>query len=91
MTIRPDEITEILQREIERFEPQLDVEEVGTILEVGDGIARIHGLSRTMSGEMLDFGREIYGLALNLEEDNIGAVIMGEDVEIKEGDSFRRT
>jgi F-type H+-transporting ATPase subunit alpha len=91
MSIRPDEITEILQREIERFEPQLDVEEVGTVLEVGDGIARIHGLSRTMSGEMLDFGQEIFGLALNLEEDNIGAVIMGEDVEIREGDPVRRT
>jgi F-type H+-transporting ATPase subunit alpha len=91
MTIRPDEITAVLRREIERFDPQLDVEEVGTVLEVGDGIARVYGLARTMSGEMLDFGNEVYGLALNLEEDNIGAVILGDDVEIKEGDPVRRT
>ena len=91
MKIRPDEITEVLKREIERYAAELDVEEVGTVLEVGDGIARVHGLRRTMSGEMLDFGREVFGLALNLEEDNIGAVIMGEDIEIKEGDPVRRT
>ena len=91
MKIRPDEITAVLQREIERYEPELDVDEVGTVLEVGDGIARVHGLTRTMAAEMLDFGNEIFGLALNLEEDNIGAVILGDDVRIKEGDPVRRT
>jgi F-type H+-transporting ATPase subunit alpha len=91
MSIRPDEITAVLKREIERYAAALDVDEVGTVLEVGDGIARIYGLSRTMAGEMLDFGSEVFGLALNLEEDNIGAVILGEDVEIKEGDAVRRT
>ncbi len=90
-SIRPDEITAVLRREIERYDPQLDVDEVGAVLEVGDGIARVHGLARTMSGEMLDFGKEVFGLALNLEEDNIGVVIMGEGVEIKEGDPVRRT
>jgi F-type H+-transporting ATPase subunit alpha len=91
MSIRPDEITAILKREIERYNAELDVEEVGTVLEVGDGIARVYGLSHTLAGEMLDFGHDVYGLALNLEEDNIGAVILGEDVEIKEGDPVRRT
>jgi F-type H+-transporting ATPase subunit alpha len=91
MRIRPDEITSILRREIEGYAPELEVDEVGTVLEVGDGIARVHGLKHTMAGEMLDFGNEVYGLALNLEEDNIGAVIMGEVVGIKEGDPVRRT
>ncbi|MGH7543502.1 MAG: F0F1 ATP synthase subunit alpha, partial [Gemmatimonadota bacterium] len=89
--IQPDEITTVLEQELARYEPQLEVEEVGTVLEVGDGIARIYGLSGAMSGEMLDFGNDLYGLALNLEEDVIGAVIMGEDVEIGEGDEVRRT
>ncbi len=91
MSIRPDEITAVLKREIARYDAELDVEEVGSVLEVGDGIARVYGLARTLAGEMLDFGRDVYGLALNLEEDNIGAVILGEDVEIKEGDPVRRT
>ncbi len=67
------------------------MEEVGTCLEVGDGIARIYGLQNCMAGEMLDFGNEIYGMALNLEENNIGAVILGEFSHIKEGDQVRRT
>ncbi len=91
MKIRPDEITSVLSQELEKYEAALDVEEVGTVLEVGDGIARIHGLSSAMAGEMLDFGNDLYGLALNLEEDVIGAVVMGDDVEIKEGDEVRRT
>jgi len=91
MKIRPEEITSVLERELEKYEAALDVEEVGTVLEVGDGIARIYGLSGAMSGEMLDFGNELYGLALNLEEDMIGAVILGDDVAIKEGDEVRRT
>ena len=91
MKIRPEEITSVLERELEKYETELDVEEVGTVLEVGDGIARIYGLSGAMSGEMLDFGNDLYGLALNLEEDVIGAVILGDDVEIKEGEEVRRT
>ena len=89
--IRADEITSVLERELDQFEAALDVEEVGTVLEVGDGIARIYGLSNAMASEMLDFGNDLYGLALNLEEDVIGAVIMGDDVEIKEGDQVQRT
>ncbi|CAN5125761.1 F0F1 ATP synthase subunit alpha [soil metagenome] len=89
--LRPDEITSILQKELDKYEAALDVEEVGTVLEVGDGIARIYGLSAAMSGEMLDFGNDLYGLALNLEEGVIGAVIMGDYVQIEEGDEVRRT
>ncbi|HUP01868.1 MAG TPA: F0F1 ATP synthase subunit alpha [Gemmatimonadota bacterium] len=89
--LRPDEITSILTREIDRYKAELDVEEVGTVLEVGDGIARIYGLSAAMSAEMLDFGNDLYGLALNLEEDVIGAVIMGDYVTVEEGDEVRRT
>src|SRR5687768_18546986 len=91
MKIRPEEITSVLERELEKYEAELDVEEVGTVLEVGDGIARIYGLSGAMSGEMLDFGNDLYGLALNLEEDVIGAVVMGDDVGIREGNEVRRT
>jgi F-type H+-transporting ATPase subunit alpha len=91
MKIRPDEITAVLKREIERYEAALDVDEVGTVLEVGDGIARVYGLRHTLASEMLDFGNEVFGLALNLEEDTIGCVILGEDVGIKEGDPVRRT
>jgi F-type H+-transporting ATPase subunit alpha len=91
MKIRPEEIISVIRKEIEAYEKELDVEEVGTILEVGDGIARIYGLNRTMSGEMLEFPDGIYGLALNLEEDTIGAVILGEYLDLKEGDIVKRT
>ncbi len=91
MKIRPEEITSVIRKEIEAYEKELDVEEVGTILEVGDGIARIYGLNRTMAGEMLEFPGDVYGLALNLEEDTIGAVILGEYIELKEGDIVKRT
>ncbi len=89
--IQSEEISAILLREIEHFDKELDIDEVGTVLEVGDGIARVYGLSRCMAGEMLDFGNDIYGLALNLEENNIGSVILGEYVRIREGDQVKRT
>jgi F-type H+-transporting ATPase subunit alpha len=91
MKIRPEEITSVIKREIESYEKELEVEEVGTILEVGDGIARIHGLKKTMAGEMLEFPGNVFGLALNLEEDTIGAVILGDYLELKEGDIVKRT
>ena len=96
-TLRPGEIKDILLREIEAADlHELDVEEVGTVLEVRDGIARIYGLAKAMSGEMLEAtssvtGAKIVGLALNLEEDNIGAVILGDYLQLKEGDEVRRT
>src|SRR6185503_14638505 len=96
-TLRPGEIKDILLREIEAADlHELDVEEVGTVLEVKDGIARIYGLQKAMAGEMLEVtssetGNTITGLALNLEEDNIGAVILGDYLQLKEGDEVRRT
>src|SRR5215212_656305 len=96
-TLRPGEIKDILLREIEAADlHELDVEEVGTVLEVRDGIARIYGLQKAMAGEMLEIhssetGNTITGLALNLEEDNIGAVILGDYLQLKEGDEVRRT
>ncbi len=89
--IQSEEISSILLNEIQNFESELDVEEVGNVLEVGDGITRVYGLANCMAGEMLDFGNEIYGLALNLEENNIGVVILGEYIHIREGDEVRRT
>ena len=91
MKIRPEEITAVIKQRIQEFEGDLEVEEVGTILEVGDGIARIYGLSTAIAGEMLDFGDDVYGIALNLEEDSIGAVILGDYLHISEGDEVRRT
>ncbi|HVR30455.1 MAG TPA: F0F1 ATP synthase subunit alpha [Thermoanaerobaculia bacterium] len=89
--IRADEITAILQRQLQGYEAGVDVAEVGTVLSVGDGIARIYGLENAMAGELLAFPNEVYGLALNLEEDQIGAVLMGESRLVDEGVEVRRT
>ena len=91
MRPEPEEITAILKTQIEQFGKELEVSEVGTVLEVGDGIARIYGLADCMAGEMLEFDNGTAGLALNLEEDNVGCVILGSEVGIKEGDRVRRT
>ena len=91
MKLRPDEITKVLRDQIEQYSGAVEVEEVGTVLQVGDGIARIHGLESCVSLEMLDFPHGVTGLALNLEEDNVGAVLLGDDILIKEGDQVRRT
>jgi len=91
MKIRPEEITSIIKSEIEGFEGSLEVEETGQVLEVGDGIARVYGLKGCMAGELLEFSNGSMGLALNLEEDNIGAVILGEYFEIREGSAVKRT
>ena len=85
------EISEIIKRQIEGFDREVELSETGTVISVGDGIARIYGLERCMAGELLLFPHEIYGMALNLEEDNVGAVLLGEDTEIKEGDEVKRT
>jgi len=89
--IRADEISQILREQIENFESHVRVDEVGTILSLGDGIARIHGLEKVMAGEMLEFPRGIYGLAMNLDEDQVGAVILGDYAEIGEGEQVKRT
>jgi F-type H+-transporting ATPase subunit alpha len=89
--LRPEEITDILRQQIEDFDQQVALEEVGTVLSVGDGIARIYGLDRAMAGEMLTFANGTVGMVLNLEEDSVGCVIMGEETGIKEGDRVHRT
>src|SRR5512132_1616311 len=89
--IRADEITTILRQEIENYERAIDVTEIGYVISVGDGIARIHGLELVMAGELIEFPHGVSGIALNLEEDQVGAVLLGEGHEIKEGDEVRRT
>jgi F-type H+-transporting ATPase subunit alpha len=91
MQIRADEITKILRDQLEGFDKGIDVDEVGTVISVGDGIARLHGLEKAMSGEMLEFPNDVFGMALNLEEDSVGAVLLGETTLVKEGDQVRRT
>jgi F-type H+-transporting ATPase subunit alpha len=89
--IKADEISKILREQIENYEQTVTVDEVGAIISVGDGIARIHGLEKVMSGEMLSFPHNIFGIALNLEEEEVGAVLLGESAELKEGDVVKRT
>ncbi|MEE2883629.1 MAG: F0F1 ATP synthase subunit alpha [Planctomycetota bacterium] len=91
MKIKADEISSVLKKEIENYQSDLAVDEVGTVLEVGDGIARIYGISNCMAGEMLEFSNGANGLAFNLEENSIGAVILGEFATLKEGDEVKRT
>ena len=91
MQIRPDEISEIIQKQIQGYGQLVEMTEVGSVLSVGDGIARVYGLTKVMAGELLEFPGEVYGLALNLEEDNVGVAIMGDDVKIREGDEVKRT
>lgn len=92
MAIRPDEVTSVLRRELGGFEAETDVYEVGTVLQVGDGIARIYGLSNVQAGELIEFpASNVTGMVLNLEEDNVGAVLFGEVQAVKEGDEARRT
>jgi F-type H+-transporting ATPase subunit alpha len=89
--IKADEITKILREQIENYQQTVSVDEVGAVISVGDGIARIHGLERCMSGEMITFPHGVTGIALNLEEDQVGAVLLGDYTEIKEGDIVKRT
>src|SRR5919107_2412710 len=91
MNIKADEISKIIRDQIGNYAVDVDVAEVGTIVSIGDGIARVHGVERTMAGEMLEFPHGVYGIALNLEEESVGAVLLGEYTEIKEGDTVKRT
>lgn len=91
MKIRAEEISNIIQQQIENFEKQTTKTEVGTVLEVGDGIARVYGLDNIVAGELVEFPNNLQGMALNLEEDNVGVVLFGDDRNIKEGDEARRT
>ena len=89
--IKAEEITKIIREQIANFQQSVAVEEVGSVISVGDGIARIHGLEKVMAGEMLAFPHNVSGIALNLEEDQVGAVLFGEYSEVREGDTVRRT
>src|ERR1700741_3162681 len=91
MDIRPSEISSILKEQIKNFGQEAEVSEVGQVLSVGDGIARIHGLDNVQAGEMVEFENGVRGMALNLEIDNVGIVIFGADREIKEGQTVKRT
>ena len=91
ITVRPDEVSSILRKQLAGFESEADVYDVGTVLQVGDGIARVYGLSKVAAGELLEFPNKVMGMALNLEEDNVGAVLFGESNLVKEGDTVKRT
>lgn len=91
MSIPPSEITSVLKRELEKFHAELEMVDVGTVLEVGDGIARVYGLEGAMAGELVEFPGEVYGMVLNLDEDSVGVVLLGPDTEISEGDQVRCT
>ena len=89
--VRPDEITAILRKQLAGYEKEVDIYDVGTVLQVGDGIARVYGLSKCMSGELVEFPNDVFGMVLNLEEDNVGCILFGDDTKIKEGDTVKRT
>src|SRR6201999_4019231 len=89
--INADEITQLLKEQIANYDSKIRVDEVGTVITLGDGIARLHGLDKVMAGELLDFPHGIAGLAMNLEEDQVGAVLLGDYTEIREGDQVKRT
>src|SRR3989304_2583333 len=89
--IKAEEISEIIKQQLQSYQAAIDVAEVGTVIQVGDGIARVYGLEKAMAMEMLEFPGGVTGVALNLEEDNVGAVLLGPDTGIKEGDQVKRT
>lgn len=91
MNLRPEEISSVIKEQIKRYASELEVSDVGTVIQVADGIARIHGLLNAMQGELLEFPGEVYGMVLNLEEDNVGAVLLGDQKNINEGDTVKTT
>lgn len=91
MNLRPEEISAVIKEQIEKYSDKLDVSSVGTVIQVADGIARIHGLDKAMQGELLEFPGGVYGMVMNLEEDNVGAVLLGEQKNINEGDTVKST
>src|ERR1700689_1362329 len=89
--IKADEITQLIREQIENYETKIAVDEVGTIISLGDGIARVHGLDKVMAGQLLSFPHDVAGIAMNLEEDQVGVVLLGDYTEIKEGEEVKRT
>ena len=91
MNLRPEEISSVIKEQIKRYSTELEVSDIGTVIQVADGIARIHGLEKAMQGELLEFPGEVYGMVLNLEEDNVGAVLLGDSRNVNEGDTVKTT
>ena len=91
MNLRPEEISSVIKEQIKNYSTKFEVADIGTVIQVADGIARIHGLEKAMQGELLEFPNEIYGMVLNLEEDNVGAVLLGDHKNINEGDIVKTT
>ena len=89
--VRPDEISAILRKQLSGFESETDIYDVGTVLQVGDGIARVYGLGKVMASELVEFPNDVIGMVLNLEEDSVGCVLFGDSALIKEGDTVKRT
>ena len=91
MNLRPEEISSVIKEQIKQYKSELEVSDVGTVIQVADGIARVHGLAKAMQGELLEFPGEVYGMVLNLEEDNVGVVLLGDNKSISEGDTVKTT
>src|SRR6187401_1166965 len=91
MQIRPEEITQILKTQLKDFDKKLDISETGSVISVGDGVAKIYGLEKAMAGELVDFGSGVFGMVLNLEEEAVGVAILGDDTLISEGSTVKRT
>lgn len=91
MNIKPEEITSIIRQQIENFNTNIETIDSGTIIQIGDGIARVYGLEDCMEGELIEFPNDVYGMALNLEQDNVGCVLLGAEEGIKEGNVVKRT
>ena len=91
MNLRPEEISSVIKEQIQRYSSEIAVSDTGTVIQVADGIARIYGLEKAMQGELLEFPGEVYGMVLNLEEDNVGAVLLGSSNDISEGDIVKTT
>src|ERR1035437_101035 len=89
--IKADEITKLIREQIDNYETKIAVDEVGTVMSIGDGIARVYGLDKVMAGELLSFPHNVAGLAMNLEEDQVGVVLLGEYTAVEEGDEVKRT
>src|SRR3978361_1322128 len=90
-SISANEVTELLRQKIDNYEQHVQIDEVGTIMSLGDGLARVHGLDKVMAGELIDFPHGVAGLAMNLDEDQVGAVLLGDYTELREGDQVKRT
>ena len=91
MNLKPEEISSVIKEQIKNYETKLETSDVGTVIQVADGIARIHGLENAMQGELLEFPGEVYGMVMNLEEDNVGSVLLGDHKNINEGDIVKTT